>query len=122
MLEKSGEFFFKRIDFQKSGTLQRSRQRHRPFQKGTQRKIHFTISTLRCKAKNSTKAWPQPLWPLKAFAKSYSINTSASSYRIITLILLALGEGLMVPAIYIALRRFNNKRTSGPGFKLPILS
>jgi|GEM_PF-1383416 len=53
---------------------------------------------------------------------TYSLQNTLQYLVMIMLFFIALGEGLMVPAIYIAVRRFTNKRTSGAGFNFQYLS
>ena len=52
----------------------------------------------------------------------YSLKNVIQYLVMFMLFFVALGEGLMVPAIYIAVRRYTNKRTSGAGFNFQYLS
>lgn len=52
----------------------------------------------------------------------YSIQDLMKLLVILTLIPIAFGEAVMVPAIYAALRRYTNKRTSGTGFNFQYLT
>jgi proton-dependent oligopeptide transporter, POT family len=52
----------------------------------------------------------------------YSIQDFLKLLVILTLIPIAFGEAVMVPAIYAALRRYTNKRTSGTGFNFQYLT
>ena len=52
----------------------------------------------------------------------HSLKNTIQYLVMIILFFIALGEGLMVPAIYIAVRRFTNKRTTGAGFNFQYLS
>ena len=52
----------------------------------------------------------------------YSIQSLMKLLVVLTLIPIAFGEAVMVPAIYTALRRYTNKRTSGTGFNFQYLT
>ena len=52
----------------------------------------------------------------------FSIQSLMKLLVVLTLIPIAFGEAVMVPAIYAALRRYTNKRTSGTGFNFQYLS
>ncbi|GAB4288081.1 MAG: hypothetical protein Kow0090_00130 [Myxococcota bacterium] len=54
--------------------------------------------------------------------REFTINEALKWIVYLMLALIAIGEGLMVPAIYVAVRRFTNKRTSGAGFNFQYLS
>ncbi len=52
----------------------------------------------------------------------FGIQDLMKLYVIILLAIMALGEAMMVPAIYVAIRRYTNKRTSGTGFNFQYLT
>ncbi len=52
----------------------------------------------------------------------FGIQDLMKIYVILLLALMALGEAMMVPAIYVAIRRYTNKRTSGTGFNFQYLT